>query len=105
MTEQPIACSLDRGDLAARMVAAAEVGRAGLVARERTRDRHLLRFRSDPLNRGRLEKIIEAERQCCPFLSITLVERGSELELAIEAPAGSEEFADGLAAAFAGVQA
>ena len=102
MTEPPIACSLDRNALKARLTAAAEVGRAGLTSREQVAGRHLLRFRSDAQTRTRLERIVSSERECCPFLSIDLEQRADGLELAIEAPAGSEETADALAAAFDG---
>ncbi len=105
MTEEPIACSLDGAGLEARLAAAAVVGRAALVAREENGGRQLLRFRPEPHVRAQLEEIVRAERECCPFLSLTLEERGSELELAIEAPEGSEMIADGLAAAFVGAQA
>ena len=56
MTEPPIACSLDRNALKARLAAAAEVGRAGLISREQVAGRHLLRFRSDAQIRARLER-------------------------------------------------
>jgi hypothetical protein len=102
MAEPPIACSLDRSALEARLAAAAEVGRAGLASRERVAGRHLLRFRSDPQIRARLEEIVSAERECCPFLSIDLAQRADGLELAIGAAAGSEETAEALAAAFDG---
>ena len=100
MTDPPIACSLDRNALMARLVAAAEVGRAGLVSREQVEGQHILRFRADPEIRARLEVIVDAERECCSFLKINLQERGAELELAIAAPAGGEETAAALAAAF-----
>jgi hypothetical protein len=100
MTEPPIACSLDQNALKARLAEAAEVGRAGLVSREQVAGRHLLRFRVDAQTRARLEEIISAERECCSFLSIDLEERGTQLELAIEAPAGGEETAAAFAAAF-----
>ena len=102
MTEPPIACSLDQNALEARLAAAAEVGSAGLVSREQVAGRYILRFRADPEIRGRLEEIVNAERECCPFLNIGLEERADELELAIEAPAGGEETAAALAAAFDG---
>lgn len=101
MTELPIACSLDQNALKARMAAAAVVGRASLISREQVAGRHILRFRADPEIRARLEAIVSAEHECCPFLGISIAERGSELVLEIEAPAGAEETADALAGAFA----
>ena len=100
MTELPIACSLDRNALNARLAEAAEVGSAGILSREQVTGRHILRFRSRPEIRARLEEIVDAERECCPFLTIDLEEREDGLELAIDAPAGGEETAATLAAAF-----
>lgn len=98
--QEPIACSLDGDELEARLAAAGRAGRAALISRERTDNRHELRFRGGRETRALLEQIVRAERECCPFLSLALEARGAELVLSIEAPAGAEASADGLAAAF-----
>ena len=101
----PIACSLDGGELEARLRTVREAGQATLISREATSRGHLLRFKPEPAIRARLEEIVGAERQCCPFLSLTLEEIDDKILLSIEVPPGGEPTAAGLAAAFAGASA
>jgi hypothetical protein len=96
----PIACSLDGVELEARLGAMRDAGRGVLISRERQGRCHLLRFRAEPATRGHLEEIVSAERRCCPFLGLALEEQEDVILLSIEAPAGAEETADALAAAF-----
>jgi hypothetical protein len=96
--ESPIACNLGAGDLSARRLALAELGRASLLRADRADGRHELRFRGDAGTRAALEAIVAAEAECCPFLALSIVESGGELTLSIEAPEGGEEIADALAA-------
>lgn len=98
--EKPLACSLDAGELEPRLAAIAAVGAEGLIAREAEGECHLLRFRSDPATRRRLEDIVAAEAKCCSFLDLSLTESGDELVLAIAAPAAGRPVADQLAQAF-----
>ena len=100
-----IACSLDGGELETRLEAMRDVGRTALISHERAPGRHVLRFRRDQETRDRLEEIIRAERRCCPFLSLKVEETRDEILLSIEAAAGGEETAAGLAAAFPGTSA
>ena len=107
---EPIACSLDGGELEARLRAVQDAGRDALLSHERPGHErpgrgYLLRFRRERETRERLEEIIQAERQCCPFLSLTLEETDDKILLSIEAPPGGEPTAAGLAAAFAGASA
>ena len=102
---EPIACSLDGGELEARLRAVQDAGPAALVSHERPGRGYLLRFRRERETRERLEEIIQAERQCCPFLSLTLEETDDKILLSIEVPPGGEPTAAGLAAAFAGASA
>lgn len=103
MTNQkPIACSLGANDLQRRLDEIAEVGAAGLIARDIENGKHRLRFRSDPKTRRRLEEIVVAEAECCSFLDLELTERRGELVLILTAPEDGQAVADELAAAFAG---
>jgi hypothetical protein len=103
MTEgPPIACSLGENDLRGRLEEIAAVGAASLIARGSDGDRRLLRFRSAAETRRRLEAIVAAEAKCCPFLDLSLEERGGELILSLSAPPDGRQAADALAAAFAG---
>jgi hypothetical protein len=96
----PIACSLTADDLRRRLDEIAAVGAESLIARDSDGPRHTLRFRSDPQTRGRLERIVAAEAECCSFLDLALLEQRGELVLILEAPEGGRAVADGLAAAF-----
>jgi hypothetical protein len=98
--KEPIACALDAADLDTRLEAVRATGRAALISREQDGDRHRLRFRPEPDTRVRLEEIVDAERECCPFLSLTLAEQNGEVVLSIEAQEGGDQTAAALAAAF-----
>lgn len=102
MTEgAPIACSLSASDLRQRLDEIAEVGANNLIERSADGERHLLRFRSDPETRRRLEAIVTAEAKCCSFLNLSLAEEDGELVLSVGASQDGQPIADGLAAAFA----
>ena len=96
----PIVCSLNAGDLEQRLAAIGEIGAKSLIDRREDSGAHLLRFRSDPETRAGLEGIIEAERQCCAFLDLSLTEDGDHLVLSVAAPEAGQATADGFATAF-----
>jgi hypothetical protein len=98
----PIACSLDAGALQSRLRRLAELGARSLLGSKGGGGRHTLRFRDDPQTRSALDEAVAAERECCPFLALSVERAGGELTLSIEAPAGGETIADELAAAFRG---
>ena len=98
--EPPISCSLGESDLRTRQRSLAELGRVSLLGADGGEGRHTLRFRGDAGTRAALEAIVEAERECCPFLALSIAQSGGELTLSIEAPEGGEETADALAASF-----
>jgi MerR family copper efflux transcriptional regulator len=97
---KPVACSLGESDLQRRLDQVAEVGATSLIDRDAEGGKHKLRFRADPIARRRLEEIVAAEAECCPFLDLDLSERGGELILMFAAPDGGQSIADELAAAF-----
>lgn len=101
----PVACSLDAGKLEQRLAAIGETGTHGLVSHSVEGDSHLLRFRTDPTTRRRLEGIVAAEAECCPFLDLSLSEEGDELVLSITAPEDGRAVAAELAGAFTGATA
>jgi hypothetical protein len=106
MTEAiPIACSLGASDLRERLDQIAVVGAKSLIDRSAEGGCHRLRFRSDAETRRRLQAIVDAEAECCSFLSLALEEQSGELVLSIAAPQDAQTVADELAAAFAGVSA
>jgi hypothetical protein len=82
--EKPVACSLGPRDLEERLAAIAVIGADSLLRSETDGERHLLHFRSDPTTRRRLEELIAAEAECCPFLAFELSEQaGGELRLTV----------------------
>ena len=88
----------------ARQLRLAELGRLSLLGGDGGGGRHTLRFRADPWTRAALDAIVAAERECCPFLALSIGESGDELTLSIEAPEGGGEIADALAASFRGAE-
>jgi hypothetical protein len=99
--EATVACSLAAGDLQRRLAAIAALGAESLV--EQCDDgRQVLRFRSGAATRQRLEGIVAAEGECCPFLDLSLEEEGDRLVLSISsASASGRALAAELARAFA----
>ena len=96
MRELPLACSLDAAAMADRLAEMRALGRDALVAA----DDGVLRFRADAETRRRLERIVAAEAECCPFLRLELRDAADGLELAIAAPEGAEPVMAGLVEAF-----
>ena len=75
-SDLPIACSLDAGELPRRL---AEIGAIGRDALRAVDPGGVLRFESDPTTRARLEAVVAAESECCPFLALELREEAGEL--------------------------
>jgi hypothetical protein len=122
MRELPLACSLDAASMADRLAEMRAIGRdaflsadkwAGFVSHGLTNPAHIaaegessggrrrvLRFRPGAETRRRLERIVAAEAECCPFLGLELREEPGALALAISAPEGAEPVVDGLVEAF-----
>lgn len=101
MNDGTIACSLSAGDLAQRLEEIAAVGATSLIAHEAEAGTRLLRFRPEQGVRARLERIVIAERRCCPFLGLGLDEHDGELLLTVTAATEEgQAAAAALAAAF-----
>lgn len=88
--DMPIACSLTASDYAARLDEIEAIGRDGLLRVERGSGPPDLVFREEPEIQSALERVIEAEAACCPFLSFSMRSRGEELVLTIEGPESAE---------------
>ncbi len=99
--ELPVVCSLEAGDLRARLAEIGEVGAESLIERRTTGGRHLLRFRADARTRERIERIVAAEKECCAFLDLSLARGCCDLILTVGAPEGGQETAAAFALAFA----
>ena len=87
-----IACSLNATDLAQRREEMRAVPLLGASVQ--------LRFPRD--ERERVERIVAAEAECCPFLSMGLAERPDALVLDVAAPKGAEPVLAALVEAFGG---
>ncbi len=96
----PVACTLGADDLRRRLEEIAALGHESLTGRAADGEAWVLRFRRAPATRRRLESIIAAESECCPFLEFDLGEERGELELRISAPSEGTAVAAELARAF-----
>ena len=96
-----MACSLGAGELAERLDRIARIGARGLIGTDSDGRRHSLSFRDDQQTRMELSDVIAAERECCPFLELTLDQGEGELVLTIDAGPEGEPIAAELARAFA----
>jgi hypothetical protein len=93
--ETPIACTLDAGDLSARLAGARELGKRALVGLDVRDRRALLRFHGE---RERIDALVAAERACCPFVEFSTTRHGEDTELEIRTPEGGEPLLRGLVA-------
>jgi hypothetical protein len=101
MTDSPpVACSLGADALGRRLAQIAALGSESLLSRSSKGETRVLRFRSDPQTRRRLEEIVAAEARCCPFLDLDITDEGDELALRITAPRDAAPLADELSLAF-----
>jgi hypothetical protein len=96
----PLACSLEGAEARERLLQISAVGEAGLLAVEADTASATLRFR--PEVRERVQAIVAAEAECCPFFSLDLAEEPGSVRLTIAAPAGAEPVLHDLVAAFRG---
>jgi hypothetical protein len=93
-TNGPISCSLDSAGLAKRCEELSKSVLAEATGVERLANGLRWRFASTPTLLTRLAPLIDAERQCCRFLSVTL-QAGPDLGdvvLDVTGPTGTREF-------------
>ena len=88
--DSPVACSLSANDLRTRLAEMTALGAAALVDARRHGTRAELRFAADAGVRGRVDAIVAAESQCCPFLAMRVTEAPGLIVLVVEAQAGAE---------------
>ncbi|HEY2056021.1 MAG TPA: hypothetical protein VGH14_18960 [Solirubrobacterales bacterium] len=98
--DRPIACSLSGSGLKDRHRELGRFGSKNLIGRSSDAKGQSLRFRRTEDSTRSLREIVAAERECCPFLDLELIESAEELELRIAAPEDARVVADELAAAF-----
>ena len=96
-----IACTLSPAEMRQREADIRTLGRDALLGVERSERHVLLRFRSDPATRARVEAIVAAESDCCAFMDFELSVTGDAIALRVAAPAGAEPAVRRLADLFA----
>ena len=101
-SELPIACSLSATDLSTRLRELAELGRTALVDVRHGQTRAELRFAAGAGVRDRVEGIVAAESQCCPFLAMGVTDEPDTVVLTVQAPDGAEAVLQELVDAFRG---
>lgn len=100
MDEKPIACSLSAERFERRLAEIETIGADSLLSYRDEGTGHILHFKGDSQTRERLEAIVAAERECCPFLELLLRDEGEQLVLSIGAPAEAAAVAAALASQF-----
>lgn len=99
-TTPPIACTLNRDELAARLDWIGRLGRQALLGYTQNGLVLELRYRSSSADLVR--KMVSQEEQCCAFLSFALSEAPEELRLTITAPPEARDAAGFLFEQFVG---
>ncbi len=99
--ELPVGCSLTATQMRARLAEMTALGREALVDVRREPVHVELRFAADDGIRDRVAAIVQAEAQCCAFLTMDVHDEPDLLVLDITAPADAELVITGLIAAFA----
>jgi hypothetical protein len=87
MTRTPVACSLKPGEMQNRGEEFRAVLRGQVIDMSRDGSAALhLKLNEPPGLRERLERLVELERACCPFLDFSLVSENGTLVLHIQGP-------------------
>jgi hypothetical protein len=84
--ELPIACSLTATELPARLAKITTLGRDALTDVLHETGHAELRFAAGDGARERIEAIVGAEAQCCPFLNMDVRDEPGLVVLSITAP-------------------
>jgi hypothetical protein len=101
----PIACSLSAGDQRRRLQEMASLA-DHVLGVEPVRERgSRVRFRAAAGVEAALRRIVDAERECCPFLDLSLSVDGPDLALFIGGPQEAAPMIREIAEALAGRQA
>jgi|SRR5262245_818360 len=94
MTELPIACTLSPEALKARRENLLDTLLRSSTGRTELAEGLRLHFAANAEILGEIARSVEAERQCCRFLSftITISPDGGPITLDLKGPAGTREF-------------
>jgi hypothetical protein len=97
--ENPIACTLEAGEMAERGREMEALARAALLRRTRTGNSLQLIFRRTPQVEAGIASLVQRERQCCSFLTFEVKSGGDEVVLDISGPADAQPVLDAIYAA------
>lgn len=92
--EQPIACTLTPGDQKTRLQQWRELRRDGLIRESREGLVWTTLWRADDDIRSRLDKLIEGENECCPFLTFEVEDGDDVVRLRTLFPPSAERMLD-----------
>jgi hypothetical protein len=96
----PIACSLSAEDQSKRLLEMASLSNR-ILGVQMSGDRDaVVEFHGDLETKIRLERMVDAERECCPFLELALSDHGSRLAVSISGPEGAEGVIQEIVGAF-----
>jgi hypothetical protein len=84
-TSAPVACSLEREDLANRHERWRTLQARGAVTTARTADGLRLTFGADPGLAEELEELVALERECCAFADWSVTTRSEDVVLDVTA--------------------
>jgi hypothetical protein len=98
----PIACTLDATALHRRLETMAALGRDALVTGQVDGTQVTLRFAGRAGVRDRVDAIVDAESECCRFLTMHVREEPGAVVLRIDGPEGAEPVLTELVDAFTG---
>lgn len=86
MNDRVYACSLTDRDLPKRRAEWQRLERKGLLQSESVPGGQRLVYGGGEETAGVLGRLVDAERDCCPFLDMTVRRRGDEVHLTISFP-------------------
>lgn len=84
--DEPMACSLDDEALAARRADWRSLARDALLRSNASPGRVEMTYRWEEDVEGAVRRLIQAERECCPFLDFALRRDGDLLHLSVTSP-------------------
>ncbi len=92
--DMTIACCLTSAELREREATLLAQFRAGVVATEELRDGYAFRFPGDAKWIAIIAKMIVAERECCPFLTVELFAQPDmgPIIVRVTGPPGAKDF-------------
>ena len=94
---EPVACSLSGSDMAERQAELCALFADSVVEKKRDERGLRLLLRDSPGLAERVARVVELERECCPFLQIALEREAGHLDLRIEGPPEAAPVIDGFA--------